>query len=335
MVIEELEDREFYLYAPTALRNEPLLEYVWEVALEFAKIVAPLEHETFETSAPTIFANRYVESKLTDKERYLRFIKNYNCDDITFEEYSKWRYRKLDTRLKERFLSNEKLQNTIKAFDLDVSKFWYLLLFVYDYIEDFATDAPTLKKSTLEEFNCLYKMLNETSVITFTKGNRKCYETNRKDIIGLVKTALDYFAKNYNDIYNNIPEGECTIEPLKKLGLDDFIDPTPIIDRKKRQGLSTTHKKWYFTKMFDFFLKNRKAKPLPHVKEKVSTDKYMFISRLIYTVGYHGKAYNIDKNLKTNNNNRMLSNLLHKYAKKEFPLIVQQDYWTRHIILKE
>lgn len=332
MVIEELEDREFYLYAPTALRNEPLLEYVWEVSLEFAKIEYPLEHETFETSAPTIFANRYVESKLTDKERYLRFIKNYKCDNITFEEYSKWRYRKLDTRFKEKFLTNEALQNTIESFGLDVSKLWYLLLFVYDYIEDFAVNAPTFKKSTLEEFNYLYKMLDEATSITLRKGKNKCYETDREDIIKLMRTVFDYYANNYNSILDYAPED--AIEPLNKLGLDEFIEQRPAIDVKNRNLLPVSYKIWYFKKMFYFFLKDREATILPHLKDTVSTDKMMFISRLIYTVGYHGEEYNLERDPITNKKNRMLSDLLRKYAHEEFPPIVQQDYWTKHIYLK-
>lgn len=334
MIIEELQDREFYLYAPSLLRKEPLLEYVWEVALEFAKIVDPLEHETFETSAPTIFANRYAESKLTDKERYLRFIKNYECDNISFEEYSKWRYRKLKTSFKDDFLNNEQLQYTIEAFGLNVSKFWYLLLFVYDYIEDFSFNAPTLKKSTLEEFMLLHKILDETTSITLRNGKNKCYDTDRADIIKLVRTIFDYYFNSYKDILN-IPEEENAIKALKKLGLDDFIEFRPILDLKERNQLPIIYRKWYFTKVFKFFLKHRKATILPHLKNKVSTDKMMFISRLIYTVGYHGEEYNLERDPVTNKKNRMLSDALHKYAHKKFPPIVQQDYWTNHIYLKK
>ena len=333
MIIKELEDREFRYYSPTALRDEPLLEYVWEVALEFAKIVNPLEYETFETTAPTIFAIRYAESKLTDEERYLRFKKNYECDTLTFEDYSKKKYRKLNTSFKDKFLNNEQLQNTIEAFGLDVSKLWYLLLFVYDYIDDFSVNAPTLKKSTLEEFNYLYKMLDETTSITLRNGKNKCYETDREDIIKLVRTVFDYYANNYNSILNNTPENAT--EPLNKLGLDDFIDGRAIIDVNQSNLLPASYQKWYFTKMFQFFLKDRKTKKLPHLKNTVSTDKMMFISRLIYTVGYHdSEEYNLERDPVTNKKNRMLSDLLRKYAHKEFPPIVQQDYWTRHIYLK-
>ena len=332
MIIKELEDRKLLWSMPNALRDEPLLEYVWEVALEFVRIEDRFEHETFETTAPHIFVNRYAESKLTDEQRYNRFQEMFFADNISFEEYTKTKYRKLDTSYKDKFLNNKDLQNTAEAFGLDVSKLWYLLLFVHDYIEDFSVNAPTLKKSTLEEFNYLYKMLDETTSITLRKGKNKCYETDREDIIKLIRTVFDYYANNYNSILNNAPED--AIEPLNKLGLDEFIDQRPTIDVKKRNLLPISYKIWYFKKMFYFFLKDREATILPHLKDTVSTDKMMFISRLIYTVGYHGEEYNLERDPVTNKKNRMLSDLLRKYAHEEFPLIVQQDYWTKHIYLK-
>ena len=64
----------------------------------------------------------------------------------TLEKYKETSYRKLDDSFKEKFLTNEDLQNTIEAFGLDVSKFWYLLLFVYDFIEDIGTNAPLIRQ---------------------------------------------------------------------------------------------------------------------------------------------------------------------------------------------
>ena len=84
----------------------------------------------------------------------------------TLEEYKKREYRKLDDSFKEKFLTNEDLQNTIEAYKLDVSKFWYLLLFVYDFIEDIGTNAPALNKSVLEDFSHFHATLLEATSIT-------------------------------------------------------------------------------------------------------------------------------------------------------------------------
>ena len=326
MSIEELPDRQARWQEYNLVRNEPLLEYVWEVALEFAAAPSTFMDET-ETFAPNTFANRYAESKLTDEERYARHKEVYQTEQ-SFEEYTKNRYYKLDTSFKDRFLTNKDLQNTIEAFGLDVSKFWYLLLFVYDYIEDFATNAPTPEEDTLNEFNKFNLRLEEATEVILKKNGRKSYDTDREDIMKLIKTALDYFVNSYNDIVTSDSTREEQFEQLEKLGLNDYINMWTIpVDCKQERTLDISYKKWYFAKMFLFFLKNRKAKTLPHIKEKVSKDKMMFISRLIYTVGYHGKEYNKEYD-DNDNKNRMLSNLLRKYAKEKFPTMVHKYYWS-------
>lgn len=327
MIIEELQDKKIRWHEYYLLRDEPLLEYVREVALEFAEAGSSFEEHTNDSYAPCTFANRYAESKLTDEERYARHKEMYNSNQ-SFEEYTKDKYYKLDTSFKDKFLNNKDLQNTIEAFGLDVNKFWYLLLFVYDYIEDFSTNAPNPENKTIDEFNAFNLKLEEATGIMLKKNGRKSYETDREDIMKLIKTALDYFVNSYNNIMERDDTREEQLAQLKKLGLNGYIEQRTIpINWKEERTLDISYKKWYFAKMFFFFLENRKAKTLPYVKEKVSKDKMMFVSRLIYTVGYHGKEYNEEYDDK-GNKNRMLSNLLRKYAKEKFPTRVPKYYWS-------
>lgn len=326
MMIEELPDRKVPFYAINALRDEPLLEYVWEVALEFNEAPTTLVGHTKTSFAPTIFANRYAESKLTDEERYARYIEMYPKEE-SFEEFMEDEYKKLDTSFKDKFLSNQDLQYTIEAFGLDVSKLWYLLLFVHDYIEDFGSSKLTLLDTTWQELNKVNTKLEEATQIMLKKNGRKSYETERKDIMKLLKTALDYFVITYNNIMVEDLSEEEKLEKLKGIGLDNFIDDEGhLVDLNLNYELDRSRKKYYFAKVFLFFLKNRKAKTLPHVKVRVSRDKYMFISRLIYTVGYHDEKYNIDKFIDTYESNRMLSQLLRKYGNEEFPIIGTRYY---------
>ena len=123
--IEELPDLKVAWHESYKCLNEPLLEYVWEVANHFLP-----DYEDV-SAAPAIFANRYAERNLSIEERYER-TQEMKTFKGTLEEYKKREYRKLDDSFKEKFLTNEDLQNTIEAYKLDVSKFWYLLLFVYD-----------------------------------------------------------------------------------------------------------------------------------------------------------------------------------------------------------
>lgn len=319
-LIEELPDLKIGWCESYKCLDEPLLEYVWEVANHFLP-----DYEDV-SSAPAIFANRYAERNLSDEERYER-AKEMKTFKGTLEEYKKREYRKLDDSFKEKFLSNEDLQNTIEAYKLDVSKFWYLLLFVYDFIEDIGTNAPIMGKSVLEDFATFLTKLCDASSITLKQGNKKSYYTEREDLINIIQIAIHHFSKSYTKIINSNKDRETKIEQLKEIGLKGFIDNSLLskMDFKEKFSLDISHKKWKFTDMFLFFIENRKATTIPNKKVKVSKDKMILISRLIYTVGYDGKRYNEEYDSE-NNKNRMLSNLLRRYKNEKFPSVIANNY---------
>ena len=197
--MEELPDLKVAWHESYECLNEPLLEYVWEVANHFL----PDYEETdtgmipVESSAPAIFANRYAERNLSVEKRYRR-TQEMKTFKGTLEEYKKREYRKLDDSFKEKFLTNEDLQNTIEAYKLDVSKFWYLLLFVYDFIEDIGTNAPIMGKSVLEDFSHFHVNLLEATSITLKKNNKKSYVVEREDTIRIIQAALQHFVNTYS-----------------------------------------------------------------------------------------------------------------------------------------
>ena len=178
----------------------------------------------------------------------------------------------------------------------------------------------------MQDFNDFVDKLSEATNITLKKGNRKSYAVEREDTIRIIQAAIQYYIKSYNEVIESDSSREEIMEKLNNMG-GSLIDNLHPVNFKDKSYLDISYKKWYFAKMFLFFLKNRTAKTLPQVKEKVSKDKMMFVSRLIYTVGYHGKEYNNEYD-DNGNKNRMLSNLLRKYAKEKFPTIVPKYYWS-------
>ena len=326
--IEELPDLKVAWHESHKCLDEPLLEYVWEVANHFL----PDYEDTdigmipIESSAPAIFANRYAERNLSVEERYER-AREMKMFKGTLDEYKKREYRKLDDSFKEKFLANEDLQNTIEAYKLDVSKFWYLLLFVYDFIEDIGTNVPTLNKSVLEDFSYFHANLLKATSITLKKNNRKSYAVEREDTIRIIQAALQHFINTYSDIIHSEQDREVMIKQLKDIGLEGFIrnDLSSKISFTDKFCLDISYKKWKFTDMFLFFIERRKATTIPNKKIKVSKDKWMFVSRLIYTVGYDGKRYNEEYDSE-GNKNRMLSNLLRRYKNEKFPSVIANNY---------
>ena len=318
--IEELPDLKVAWYESHKCLDEPLLEYVWEVTNHFLP-----DYEDV-SAAPAIFANRYAERNLSVEERYER-TQGMKTFKGTLEEYRKREYRKLDDSFKEKFLANEDLQNTLEAYKLDVSKFWYPLLFVYDFMEDIGTNAPALNKSTLEDFCHFHVNLLEATSITLKRDNKKSHVVEREDTIRIIQAALQHFVQTYGNIIHGGQDRETMLEQLKDIGLEGFIsnDLSSRISLTDRSSLDMSHKKWMFTDMCLFFLKKRKATTLPHKKVKVSKDKMMLVSRLIYTVGYDGKRYNEEYDAK-GNKNRMLSNLLRRYKNEKFPPVLANNY---------
>ena len=318
-LIEELPDLKIGWCESYKCLDEPLLEYVWEVANHF------VSYEGDISIAPAKFVNRYITSKLTPEENVLR-LKEMGVDK-SLEDFIAPNFKKMKMSFKDRFLENEDLQNTIKAFGLDVSKLWYLLLFVYDYIEDFGTNAPSLKKSEVQDIGDFVDSLSNSSGITLINGKKKNFVTSEKKTIEFIQLALDYYITTYNDIINQNLLQKEKLKLLKEIGLNHFLEHGQAIDFENKTNLEITFKKWKFADMFQFFLKDRKAdkKKLSHKNVKVSADKMMFISRLIYTVGYDGKRYNEEYHSDCSKN-RMLSNLLRKYKNEDFPDFANHYY---------
>ena len=217
--IEELPDLKVAWHESYKCLAEPLLEYVWEVANHFLPDYAETDMGMIpvESFAPAIFANRYAERNLSIEERYER-TQEMKTFKGTLEEYKKREYRKLDDSFKEKFLTNEDLQNTIEAYKLDVSKFWYLLLFIYDFIEDIGTNTPALNKSVLEDFSYFHSNLLEATSIILKKNNKKSYVAEREDTIRIIQAALQHFVNTYSDIIHSEQDRETMIKQLKTIG---------------------------------------------------------------------------------------------------------------------
>lgn len=317
-LIEELPDLRIGWCESYKCLDEPLLEYVWEVANHF------VSYEGDISIAPAKFVNRYITSKLTPEENILR-LKEMGVDK-SLDDFISPKFKKMNMSFKDKFLENEDLQNTIKAFGLDVSKLWYLLLFVHDYIEDIST---SLKKSEVQDIGDFVDSLSNCSGITLTLTNeiKKSFVTSEKKTIEFVQLALDYYITIYNNIINQDSTPKEKLKLLKEIGLNHFLEHGQAIDFENKRNLDISFKKWKFADMFQFFLKDRKAdkKKLSHINVKVSTDKMMFISRLIYTVGYHGTDYNEEYD-SNGNKKRMLSNLLRKYKYEDFPDFTNHYY---------
>lgn len=321
-MIKELPDIKLNIEDFLEYQDIELLDYVWEVANHFLPNIGDT---ITESKAPAIFCERYHERNLTIEERYERH-KRFYFSNGSFEDYLRFHSddKPLKDSFKERYLNNRELQNTIEAFGLDVSKFWYLLLFVHDYIEDIGNNTPAIGKSVLQDFNDFADKLSEATSITLKKDNRKSYAVEKEDTIRIIQAAILHYIKSYNEIVNSDSTREEIIERLNNIG-GSLIGNTHSFNFEEKSYLDISYKKWKFAEIFLHFLKDRKATVPKNSIYNVSKDKMLFISRLIYTVEYDTKRYNEEYD-NEGNKNRMLSNLLRRYQKEDFPLVSGRHY---------
>lgn len=237
--------------------DEPLLDYVWKIADKF---FPDYDGEDFCTSrTPVIFANRYIASRLTDDEKYTRYLEIYPTATLdSAKEYYSSR-TELDTSFKDKFLKSREVLNTIKAFNLDLDKFWYLLLFVNDLVKDCCIDAPGHGQSEVEKVNEMAeKILGSTEIIVKKKGE-KDYKTQDEYTLSILKASVKFFIKTYNDIIENSKNREELNARLKELGIDRTINDGVPIKFEEKITLEKSHKTRLFAEFFQYFLKDLKA----------------------------------------------------------------------------
>lgn len=305
--------------------DEPLLEYVWMVADKF---MPDYDGEYYCASrAPIIFANRYISSRLTDEEKYARYQEIYPGSTLESAKQHYTKQTQFNSSFKEYFLNCKEVLNTLEAFHLDLDKFWYLLLFINDVVEDACTNALTHGLSERDKANELAEgILGATEVITKKDGGQN-YETKDEYTISLLKASLKYFIKTYNGILETCQNNEELKRRLKELGMEDEIKDYIPISYKPKAALEKSHKTRLFAKMFQYFLRDKEADRefVKKSMEKISTDKLFFISRLTHIVGFQGIDY-YERYTADGNDNRKLSNLLSRYRDEPLPSTIGRIY---------
>lgn len=328
MNIKELPDFQFDWDIAYKDNNLDLLEYVTTVANKFNPSFDGVD---FSPSEDTMtFNNRYIESKLDLRGRYDRMCSLGYFKDYSFDDYSKnsSKSNSLDTSFLDRY-SDSQLQNTISAYGLDANKLWYLILYVNDYVKGIGVNAIGASEPLIDKLNELYDKLGTATAIILEKDGRKCFSSDRREVISILHTAMKHLIHDYN----NIIESECDNykERLKQIGLNGVIQNTSILNTHESVNIDISYRQYKFAEMLLYFLKDRKGTNPPNVKEKVYKEKHFFVSMLIYVVGLYNEDDDTAK-MKwyepyyNDKDNRNLSNLVRNYKNRQFPNTVSRIY---------
>lgn len=252
--------------------SEPLFDYVCQVSDMMGETVTDINPDgSYESSPhllPSSFANAFHE-------------RTFDMEDINQTVYEK-----------------PEIQDTLKAFGLDSSKFWYLCLFIKWKVDWEFESARVFPKEPLEKLKDLQA---EFEKIDFTKVRGKYVTSKKAELTFKVKGSKAYTIddKDTLAILNSIINAYLLVTPTKGYLLHD----------SEKVELSIITKMYLFNKYLSWFLS-----PLTANKAiNASYDKSLLVSRMIYTLGMFKNESMWQEYNESGNKKNQLKGYLSKY----------------------
>lgn len=262
------------VYPITDAREEDtLLDYVWELAM----LIHPALPKKVKGGAL-----EGSEALPTFKERYNnRLIKM----PLTYEEYKK----------------NKEIQPTLAGLEIDSDKFWFLLLFIWDYTQGQCFNAQELAPSPIGELNSFIKLLSQykaagenplTDQIQFSKDITLSIQINGKEVQTI---------QHPNTIGYLLSLCEKSFQSFCDMELEDMIAMCEVPLKETNNTESNSSQIRYFTLLFKSMLQ-----PFPNGimttqkrrsrNNEVSYNVTFLISRLIYLTRISpNEEFNLDE----------------------------------------
>ena len=212
--------------------DEPLLDYVRKVANWFwmdydPEIQEPLGYSSY----PYIFASRYLDGKvdITGKELFCKAAtpKTVKKKHIKYSE-AIYYGQKEQTEQKE-YDSEDVEENipdistTLRAYGIDISKFWYLCVFLKDYVIGETIQGARIEQETHRErlkkfvdlvnqlhpdpFGNFYKTTGEAELtLRVGKGKKNKIVISNGHTLALIRDGINWVLKNYHSDYIDFSE---------------------------------------------------------------------------------------------------------------------------------
>ena len=252
--------------------SEPLFDYVTRVSDMMGEIVTDINPDGSYESTPHLLPFRFASDYLDGK---------IDTQSIRMDLYE-----------------SPDIQDTLKAFGLDSSKFWYLCLFIKWKVDWEVESARVFPKEPLEKLKDLQA---EFEKIDFTKVRGKYVTSKTAELTFKVKGSKAYTIddKDTLAILNSIINAYLLVTPTKGYLLHD----------SEKVELSIITKMYLFNKYLSWFLS-----PLTANKAiNASYDKCLLTSRMIYTLGIFKNESMWQEYNESGNKKNQLKGYLSKY----------------------
>jgi len=200
------------------------------------------------------------------------------------------------------YINNKNIQSTLDGLKIDSEKFWFLILFAYDFSESYCfhnykhIDLDLQIDEFIEAINTHHKDIVDNKKVMSLRlevDGRKNFSTNDLNLISFISNACKSAKKN--NILFSFHE-ELTTE-------------------------SNSVHVWYFAQLFiKFFEKNQHFKAKSKNHDIVSFNKKLLISRLIYFT-------RISRNELYDKSDETLKGMLKQYKNKKLNMPRNNTYW--------
>ena len=219
------------------------------------------------------------------------------------------RLSSIDTSRKQKYLDSEEVQDTLRAFHLDAEKFWYLCLFIKDVVEGYADGIDAV--SPREEISQLVALLNKvksdfkrdgtyslkSNAMLSLKVDKETVKIENPLTLGIIKATLYKFLQTDNKLLDDSSFNMTKIHkaPIYKIAL--------------------------FNMLLKWFLKDKVADKAIYASNgnKISKDKSLLISRMIFILGISDDESFFDEYKEDGSKKDYLKNYIKKYKNIEVP----------------
>ncbi len=209
------------------LFNEPLLDYVRKVANNFWMDYDPeIGEPSGYSSVVSTFASRYIEGKVdnTGKEMFCKAAtpKAVKTKHIKYTEviyYGQEEQKGNDSEEE----SIPAISTTLRAYSIDISKFWYLCVFLKDYVIGETIQGARIEqdshRESLEKFVNLVNQLHPNLFANFYKttgeaeltlkvgkGKKNKIVISNGHTLALIRDGIRYVLDNYHSDYLDFSE---------------------------------------------------------------------------------------------------------------------------------
>lgn len=281
--------------------SDPLFDYVNEVAEHFWQGYDPEEDTMLPSSVPTVFAERF-------------------CNEL------------IDISRQEKYLATIEVQDTIRAFGLDISKFWYLCLCIKDYVDGQTIGVPKRTPTHREEIMALIEEMNKLHPEPFLCDAINNDGETIKILNGFKADGKAELTLKVSGSKHPIKVTDLQTISIVNLALSLFIDSQPkegynLLDSSTLNfedtiSLKDIYRIYLFDKYLSWFVKNLNADKTVEsslINERVSFDKRLLVSRMIFVLGVSDDESYFDEYNENGDKLNFLKNNLKKYKDVKIP----------------